>query len=57
MEYRKKYGEDSTPGPSKQLYTDWPCQCDEYDGRDDDFIQEILKYMKIQDRQETDDDV
>lgn len=57
IEYMKKYGEDLTPGPSKQLYADWPCQCDEYDGRDDDFIHEILKYMKIQDRPETDDDV
>ena len=46
MEYRKKYGEDPMPGPSKQLYADWLCQCDEYDGRDDNFIQEILKYMK-----------
>ena len=57
MEYRKKYGEDSTPGPSKQLYADWPCQCDEYDGRDDDFIQEILKYMKDADYQNTANDV
>ena len=45
------------PGPLKQIYTDRLCQCDEYDGRDDDFIQEILKYMKIQDRPETYDDV
>ena len=57
IEYRKKYGEDPTSGSSKQLYADWPCQCDEYDGRDYDFIQEILKYMKTQDRPETDDDV
>ena len=56
IEYRKKYGEDPMPDPSKPC-VDRPCQCDEYDGRDDDFIQEILKYMKIQDRQETDDDV
>ena len=48
IEYRKKYGEDQTPGSSKQLYADWPCQRDEYDGRDDEFIQEILKYMNIQ---------
>lgn len=34
---------------------DKPCQCEEYDEWDDDLIQEILKYMKIQDRQETDD--
>ena len=54
MEYRKKYGEDSTPGSSKSC-VDRPCQYDEYDGRDDDFIQKILKYMKIQDRPETDD--
>ena len=57
IEYRKKYGEDSTLGPSKQLYADRHCRCDEYDGRDDNFIQEILKYMKTQDRLETDDDV
>ena len=57
MEYRKKYGEDSTPGPSKQLYADWPCQCYEYDGRDDDFIQEILKYMKDADYQNAANDV
>ena len=56
MEYRKKYGEDPMQDSSK-LYVDRPCQCDEYDGRDDDFIHEILKYMKIQDRPETDDDV
>ena len=57
IEYRKKYKEDQMPGPSKQLYADRPCQCDEYDGLDYDFIQEILKYMKTQDRPETDDDV
>lgn len=53
----KKYGEDLTPGPSKQLYADWPCQCDEYDGRDDDFIHEILKYMKDIDYPNADNDV
>ena len=35
-------------GPSKQLYADRHCRCDEYDWRDDNFIQEILKYMNIQ---------
>lgn len=56
MEYRKKYGEDPMQDSSK-FYVDRPCQYDEYDGRDDDFIHEILKYMKTQDRPETDDDV
>jgi hypothetical protein len=41
MEYRKKYGEDPMPDPSK-LYVDRPCQCDEYDGRDDGFIAGII---------------
>ena len=41
IEYRKKYGEDPMPDPSK-LYVDRPCQCDEYDGRDDDFIAGII---------------
>lgn len=57
MEYRKKYGEDLTPGPSKQLYADWPCRCDEYDGRDDDLIREMLKYMKDIDYPNADNDV
>lgn len=56
IEYRKKYGEDLTLDPPKPC-VDRPCQCDEYDGRDDYFIQEILKYMNIQDRPETDYDV
>ena len=57
MEYRKKFGEDPTPSSSKQLYADWPCQCDEYDGRDDDFIHEILKCMKNIDYPNADNDV
>ena len=42
---------------SSRLYADRPCQCDEYDGRDDNFIQEILKCMKDADYQNAANDV
>ena len=44
------------PDPSK-LYVDRPYQCDEYDGRDDDFIREMLKCMKDIDYPNADNDV
>ena len=56
IEYRKKYGEDPMLDSSR-LYADRPCQCDEYDGRDDNFIQEILKCMKDADYQNAANDV
>lgn len=56
MEYRKKYGEDPPPDIPK-LYVDRPRQCDEYDGRDDDLIREILKHTEDADCAETDNGV
>lgn len=55
MEYRKKYGED--PADLPKFYVDRPRQCDEYDGRDDDLIREILKYTEDADCTETDNGV
>ena len=43
------------PDPSKPC-VDMPCQCDEYDGRDDYFIQEMLKCMKDIDYPNADND-
>lgn len=56
MEYRKKYGEDPMLDSSK-IYVDESCRCDEYDGRDDDFIREMLKYMKDADYPNADNEV
>lgn len=56
MEYRKKYGEDPMPDHSN-LYIDRPYQFEEYDGRDDNLIQEMLKYMEDIDSSEPDNNV
>lgn len=56
MEYRKKYVEDPMLDFSKS-YVDRPCQYDEYDGRDDDLIREMLKRMKDIDYPNADNDV
>lgn len=56
MEYRKKYVEDPMLDFSKP-YVDRPCQYDEYDGRDDDLIREMLKRMKDIDYPNADNDV
>ena len=42
---------------SSKLYVDRHCQYEEYDGRDDDLIQEMLKCMKDIDYPNADNDV
>jgi len=54
MEYRTKYGEGSRSCFS-EICADAPCLCGEYDGRDDEFIREMLKGAEATDYMQEDD--